>query len=251
MSRVYLVGAGPGAADLLTVRAARLLAEADVVLHDALVSDDVLALAPQAVKIAVGKRACRPSTAQRFINKQIVDAARKYRTVVRLKGGDPMLFGRAEEEILALEEAGIDFEVVPGITAAFAAASQLQTSLTRRGLSRSVAFVTPRVGVDETASQWSRVAAAADTTVLYMAGREIAAIAGELIAQGRDASTPLAAVENVSLPEQRSWLGTLGTAEAVGAAIGAGPVLLIVGEVLRDCAVAEVVPELIVAARAA
>lgn len=251
MSRVYLVGAGPGAVDLLTVRAARLLAVADVVLHDALVSDDVLALAPQAVKIAVGKRACRPSTAQRFINKQIVDAARKYRTVVRLKGGDPMLFGRAEEEIAALEEAGIAFEIVPGITAAFAASAHLQTSLTRRGLSRSVAFVTPRVGVDETESQWSRVAAAADTTVLYMAGREIVAIAGELIARGRDVATPLAVVESASLPDQRVSLGTLGTAAAVGAAIGDGPVLLIVGEVLRDCAVAEVIPGLIAAARAA
>lgn len=251
MSRVYLVGAGPGAADLLTVRAARLLAAADVVLHDALVSDDVLALAPKAVKIAVGKRACRPSTAQRFINKQIVDAAHKYETVVRLKGGDPMLFGRAEEEIAALEEAGIAFEIVPGITAAFAASAQLQTSLTRRGLSRSVAFVTPRVGVDETENQWSQVAAAADTTVLYMGGREIAKIAQELIAKGRDASTPLAAVENASTPDARSWLGTLGSADAVGAVLGDGPVLLIVGEVLRDCAIAEVVPGLIAAARAA
>jgi uroporphyrin-III C-methyltransferase len=248
VSRVYLVGAGPGAADLLTVRAARLLAAADVVLHDALVSDDVLALAPQAVKIAVGKRACRPSTAQRFINKQIVDAARKYETVVRLKGGDPMLFGRAEEEISALEEAGLGFEIVPGITAAFAASAQLQTSLTRRGLSRSVAFVTPRVGVDETESQWSQVAAAADTTVLYMGGREIAKIAQEMIAKGRDASTPLAAVENASAADARSWLGTLGSAGAVGAVLGDGPVLLIVGEVLRDCAVAELVPGLIAAA---
>ncbi len=250
MSRVYLVGAGPGAADLLTVRAARLLGEADVVLHDALVSEEVLALAPRAVKIAVGKRACRPSTAQRFINKQIVDAAQKYEVVVRLKGGDPMLFGRAEEEMAALEAAGILFEIVPGITAAFAASAQLQTSLTRRGLSRSVAFVTPRVGAEESESQWSTIAAAADTTVLYMAGRELATIARELIAKGRDASTPLAAVENASLPTSRSWLGTLGTADQIGTVIGDGPVLLVIGEVLRDCAVAEVLPELL-AVRAA
>lgn len=250
MSRVYLVGAGPGAADLLTLKAARLLGEADVVLHDALVSEEVLALAPRAVKIAVGKRACRPSTAQRFINKQIVDAAQKYEVVVRLKGGDPMLFGRAEEEMAALEAAGIPFEIVPGITAAFAASAQLQTSLTRRGLSRSVAFVTPRVGADESESQWSTIAAAADTTVLYMAGRELATIARELIAKGRDASTPLAAVENASLPTSRSWLGTLGTADQIGTVIGDGPVLLVIGEVLRDCAVAEVLPELL-AVRAA
>lgn len=250
MTRVYLVGAGPGAADLLTLKAARLLAEAEVVLHDALVSEEVLALAPQAVRIAVGKRACRPSTAQRFINKQLVDAAQKYQVVVRLKGGDPMLFGRAEEEMAALEAAGIAFEVVPGITAAFAASAQLRTSLTRRGLSRSVAFVTPRVGAGESDSQWSTIAAAADTTVLYMAGRELATIARELIAKGRDASTPLAAVENASLPTARSWLGTLGTADRMGTVIGEGPVLLVVGDVLRDCAVAEVLPELL-AARAA
>jgi len=247
MSRVYLMGAGPGAADLLTLRAARLLGEADAVLHDALVSDEVLALAPRAVKVAVGKRACRPSTAQRFINKQLVDAALKYEVVVRLKGGDPMLFGRAEEEMAALEAAGIAFEIVPGITAAFAASAQLQTSLTRRGLSRSVAFVTPRVGAEEGETHWSRVAAAADTTVLYMAGREIATIARELMAAGRDASTPLAAVENASLADSRSWLGTLGNAGAVVASIGDGPVLLVIGEVLRDCTVAGLLPELLAA----
>jgi uroporphyrin-III C-methyltransferase len=247
---VYLVGAGPGAADLLTLRAARLLAEADVVLHDALVSAEVLALAPRAVKIAVGKRACRPSTAQRFINKQLVDAAGKYAVVVRLKGGDPMLFGRAEEEMAALEAAGIAFEIVPGITAAFAASAQLQTSLTRRGLSRSVAFVTPRVGSEEGESRWRTIAAAADTTVLYMAGRDLATIARELMASGREASTPLAAVESASLPESRTWLGTLGSADRAAAILGEGPVILVIGEVLRDCAIGEVLPVLL-AARAA
>ena len=117
MGTVYLVGAGPGAADLLTVRAARLLAAADVVLHDALIGDDVLALAPHAQKIAVGKRCGAHSTSQRFINKRLVDAARRAKVVVRLKGGDPMLFGRAHEEIEALAAAGIDCEIVPGVTA--------------------------------------------------------------------------------------------------------------------------------------
>ena len=143
---VYLVGAGPGAPDLLTVRAARLLAEADVVFHDALVHPETVALAVRAQKIAVGKRCGRHSTAQQFINKRLVDAARKHAVVVRLKGGDPMIFGRSQEEIDALQAAGIAVEIVPGITAALAAAAELRVSLTRRGLSRSVTFATPRVG---------------------------------------------------------------------------------------------------------
>src|ERR1041385_7848844 len=115
---VHLVGAGPGAVDLLTLRAIRILGQADVVFHDALVSREILDLAPQAEKIAVGKRSGRFSTAQRFINKQLADAARKHRVVVRLKGGDPMLFGRAHEEIDFLRKSSIQVEVVPGITAA-------------------------------------------------------------------------------------------------------------------------------------
>ena len=118
--KVYLVGAGPGATDLLTLRAASLLEQADVVLYDALVAPQTLALAAHAAKIAVGKRSGRYSTAQKFINKRLVDAARQHAVVVRLKGGDPMLFGRAQEEIEALTAAGIEFEVVPGVTAACA-----------------------------------------------------------------------------------------------------------------------------------
>ena len=150
--KVYLVGAGPGAPDLLTLRAARLLGEADIVFHDALVHPETIALAVRAEKVAVGKRCGRHSTAQRFINKRLVDAAGKHAVVVRLKGGDPMLFGRAQEEIDALAAAGIEFEVVPGITAALAASAGIGVSLTRRGLGRSVAFVTPRVGEGEDAS---------------------------------------------------------------------------------------------------
>src|SRR5512144_2705916 len=128
---VYLVGAGPGAPDLLTVRAATLLARADIVFHDALVHPDTLALAARAEKIAVGKRCGKHSTAQRFINKRLVDAAHTRSTVVRLKGGDPMLFGRAQEEIAALEAAGVGCEVVPGVTAALAASAQIGISLTQ------------------------------------------------------------------------------------------------------------------------
>ena len=136
MTKVYLVGAGPGAPDLLTLRAARLLAEADIVFYDALVHPDTVALAIKAKKVAVGKRAGQVSTDQRFINRQLVEAARHYQNVVRLKGGDPMIFGRAQEEIDALKDAGIDFEVTPGITAALAASASLGISLTRRGVAR-------------------------------------------------------------------------------------------------------------------
>ena len=140
--KVYLVGAGPGAADLITVRGARLLAAADAVLHDALVTPDMLALCPQAELIAVGKRSGQRSTAQALINQLLVDAARRHRLVVRLKGGDPMLFGRADEELRALEQAGISYEIVPGITAALAAAASARQPLTRRGIARSVALFT-------------------------------------------------------------------------------------------------------------
>ena len=130
LGKVYLVGAGPGAVDLITVRGAKLLAKADIVFYDALVDPEMLSLCPQAEQVAVGKRCGKLSSAQRFINKRLVDAAKQYKMIVRLKGGDPMLFGRADEEIQSLKNAGIAIEVVPGITAALAGAASLQQSLT-------------------------------------------------------------------------------------------------------------------------
>ena len=168
MGKVYLVGAGPGAPDLLTLRAAEILKRAELVFHDALVHPQTLALAAHALKILVGKRSGRLSTAQSFINKRLVDAARKHGVVVRLKGGDPLLFGRAQEEIDALRKAGIDFEIVPGVTAATAAGAELGVSLTRRGLARHVAFVTPRAGRGERENDWAASVLAADTAVIYM-----------------------------------------------------------------------------------
>jgi len=172
LGTVYLVGAGPGAPDLLTVRAARLLARSDIVFHDALVHPDTIALAARAEIVAVGKRCGRQSTAQRFICKRLVDAARRHDIVVRLKGGDPMLFGRAQEEIDALEAAGVPYEIVPGITAALAAAAEIGTSLTQRGSVRSFAFATPRSAANEDASQWIASVNAADAGALYMGARE-------------------------------------------------------------------------------
>ncbi|SDV48019.1 uroporphyrinogen-III C-methyltransferase [Chitinasiproducens palmae] len=207
MGKVYLIGAGPGAADLITVRGARLLAAADVVLHDALVEAELLALAPQARLIAVGKRCGAHSSAQHFINKQLVDAALAAPLVARLKGGDPMLFGRADEEMRALEAAGIDYEVVPGITAALAGAATLKRSLTLRGVARSVALVTPKQapGTEDVG-----VAASADSLVYYMGRDGAVDIAQSLLARGRAAATPVAIVEACSTPRERVLSLTLG-----------------------------------------
>ena len=231
---VYLIGAGPGAADLLTVRAARLLAAADVVFHDALVPAPILALAPRAEKVAVGKRCGRHSTAQRFINKRLADAARQHRIVVRLKGGDPMLFGRAHEELSYLRARGIHVAVVPGITAALAAAAGLGISLTRRGSARSVSFVTPRQGAGEAPNEWVGAVLAADTSAIYMGAGDAAAIAEALLGAGKRASTPVAIVESASMPDARTHFGTLGALPALAARIGSGPALIVLGEVLSE-----------------
>lgn len=234
MGKVYLVGAGPGAADLITLRGARLLAQADVVLHDALVTPELLELAPQARKIAVGKRCGKASTAQAFINRSLVNAARQSEIVVRLKCGDPMLFGRAQEEIDALRAHGIEFEVVPGVTAATAASADLKVPLTVRGVSRSVTFATPRVGASEADSDWAATVIKADTAVLYMAAGQAARIAATLIAGGRPPSTPAVVVENASLPERRSWTMTLGALPDFAAAQLEGPAVILLGEPFRQ-----------------
>ena len=231
MGKVYLVGAGPGAPDLLTLRAARLLESADVVLHDALVHPGTLALAKKARFIDVGKRYGKVSTEQRFIHRAMIEAARSHDVVVRLKGGDPMLFGRAQEELDALAAAGIETEVVPGITAALAAASVLKISLTRRGIARTVVFLTPRVGKEETASEWVPAAVAADSVVLYMAAGASQSIAQELIAGGKPASTPVALVESATLPEEKRLHTTLAALAAEPLARAQGPVVMAVGEV--------------------
>lgn len=235
-NRVTLVGAGPGAPDLLTIRAARIIAEADIVFYDALVHPDVVALAKNARKVAVGKRSGEVSTDQRFINRALVEAARQYSSVVRLKGGDPMLFGRAQEEIAALEAAGIAFDVVPGITAAQAASASLRVSLTRRGVSRHVTFATPRVGIDagadENASDWLTAVGHADTAVLYMSRERQTEIAARLIDSGRPATTPVAIVENASLPNEQRIFTTLGALARSSFSLS-GPALLLVGEVFR------------------
>ena len=229
--KVYLVGAGPGSPDLLTLRAARLLERADIVFHDALVHEDTLALATRARLVAVGKRCGKLSTAQRFINKQLVEAVKHHEVVVRLKGGDPMLFGRAQEEIGTLQQAGVTVEIVPGISAALSASADVGQSLTQRGISRSVVFLTPRFGTGETQHDWARAAAHADTIALYMASRHAEEISSGLIEAGVSASRPAVFVENASLASRRVIPTRVGDLPNAAKQLGGGPALLLVGEV--------------------
>jgi uroporphyrin-III C-methyltransferase len=229
LGKVYLVGAGPGAADLITVRGARLLGEAEVVLYDALVTPEMLALCPQAELISVGKRSGQRSTAQTAINEQLVDCARRYARVVRLKGGDPMLFGRADEELRALEAEGIDVEIVPGITTAVAAAAATRQPLTKRGVARSVAFFTSSTAPDQPDHP---ALPETDTLVQYMGGREAAATAERLLAEGRRPDLPVVVVENCSRLDQRILRLTLSTL-AHGLEMAHGPVLVMIGEALQ------------------
>ncbi len=239
LGKVYLVGAGPGAIDLITVRGARLLEKADIVFYDALVDAQMLTLCPQAIQVEVGKRCGKLSSAQQFINKRLVDAAQKHQLIVRLKGGDPMLFGRADEEIQALKTAGIEVEIVPGITAALAGAATIQQSLTLRGISRSVAFVTLAQGAENVAPGKPISNPSADTLVYYMGRKDAARIAQQLIAQSpnQHGDTPVQILEAVSTPRERLWSSTLQEL-ASGAADqwfdSSSPALIMIGEALRD-----------------
>jgi uroporphyrin-III C-methyltransferase len=236
MGTVYLVGAGPGAPDLLTLRALRLLGEAEIVFHDSLIHPDTLALAAKAQKVPVGKRSGRHSTAQRFINKRLVDAARRYRVVVRLKGGDPMLFGRAQEELGFLKKNSIPVEIVPGVTAALAASAELGIALTQRLLARSVVFATPRTAQGAQPSGWEKAVAAADTAVLYMAAGEAEQVKQSLIGAGMRPDTPVAIAENVSLEGSKVLASVLSELPQLAAGLSGGPALIIVGEVCRALA---------------
>ena len=248
LGKVYLVGAGPGAADLITLRGARLLEKADIVFYDALVDPTMLELCPQAMKEPVGKRCGKLSSVQHFINKRLIDAAHKYQIIVRLKGGDPMMFGRADEEIQALKKHCIEVEVVPGITAALAGAAAIQQSLTLRGVSRSVAFVT-LAKANESESNISSNAReskaqplqnlSADTLVYYMGRKDAANIAKQLIENNSQHTneTPAHVLEAVSTKNERHWSSTLGelaNGKANDWFDSASPALIMVGEALRE-----------------
>lgn len=228
--KVYLIGAGPGAIDLITVRGARILSQAECVLHDALVSDEMLSLCLQAEKLSVGKRSGRRSTAQIEINQLLITCARKHKLVVRLKGGDPMLFGRADEELRALEEHGIEVEVIPGITTAFAAAAATLQPLTKRGIARSIAFFT-----SSTAPQQpdQLTLPDCDTLIQYMGGREAMITAQKLLGQGRSPELPVIVVESCSLPNQKIMRMCLRDLEQ-GLGERQGPVLVMIGAAMAQ-----------------
>jgi uroporphyrin-III C-methyltransferase len=239
LGKVYLVGAGPGAVDLITVRGAKLLGQADIVFYDALVDPEMLTLCPQAIQVEVGKRCGKLSSAQQFINKRLVDAAQKHKVIVRLKGGDPMLFGRADEEIQSLKDAGITIEVVPGITAALAGAASIQQSLTLRGVSRSVAFITLAQGAENLGPGQPISSPAADTLVYYMGRKDAARIAQQLIEQSpnQNGNTPVQIMEAVSTPRERLWTSTLEELAAGKADQwfeSSSPALIMIGEALRS-----------------
>ena len=240
MGRVLLVGAGPGPADLMTVRAQRAVQGAQALLYDALVSDEVIALAPPGCfRIQTGKRAGRASMAQDTINHLMLRLARRGLTVVRLKGGDPSIFGRVGEETRYLRARGVPTEVVPGVTAACAAAAQFDLPLTHRGVARRVLFATARteggalVDVD-----WRGLVDGQTTLALYMGVSAAGLLAGQLLADGLAADTPAAAVENAGAPNARLVQAPLSDlAASLEAMDPQGPVLILVGEVSAGPAV--------------
>jgi len=237
---VYLVGAGPGDPELLTLRAVRLLMTADVVLPDDLVSDEVLALAsPSALVIPVGKRCGQPRITQAGIHALMLEHASADRSVLRLKSGDPLIFGRAGEEIAFLTDARIPFEIVPGITAAFAVAAELKTPLTDRSSASKLIFATAHHAAPqpdkpatlELTPKWEGAFPPDATLVLYMPGRRFRLLADELIASGIDAHTPCIAVSNASTPQQHIHRTTLAALE--DDAVGPAPVLMLIGHAIR------------------
>jgi uroporphyrin-III C-methyltransferase len=216
---VWLVGAGPGDPGLLTLHAAHALEQADVVLHDALVAPEILTLCGAAARLeAVGKRAGQKSPRQLAINQRLIALARQNLRVVRLKGGDPLVFGRGGEEALALAAAGVPFRIVPGVTAGHGALAYAGIPATHRGRARSVAFVTGhQAGAQDV--DWAALAQGADTLVLYMALQRLPAIVAALLAGGRDPQDPVAILCDTTTPRQRLLRTTLAEAAEVAAKV--------------------------------
>lgn len=233
---VYLVGAGPGDPDLLTVRAARLLATAEVVLHDDLVPEAIVSLcSPHALVTSVGKRCGRPRITQAGIHELMIDSARRDLSVVRLKSGDPMVFGRAAEELNALREAGIAAEVVPGVSAVFAAGAALQLPLTDRRSASKLILITGKHAEDKTSGEilpvWQGTLPEDATLAIYMPGRDLAAIVHDLRAAGVAEDMPCVAISCAATPKQQASAAMLGGFAEIAA--GAAPLLVLVGRAMQ------------------
>jgi uroporphyrin-III C-methyltransferase len=230
--KVYLVGAGPGDPELLTLKALRVLRTADAVLHDDLVSPEILKLIPSAAQVHnVGKRCGKKNIVQEEINFVMIALADSGLRVIRLKSGDPMIFGRAGEEIESLRRAGIPYEVVPGVTSALGAAAATQIPLTHRRASSALVFITAHQASGSEAANWSKLAGSGATLVIYMPGQNYSAVGTKLKAAGLAGETPCAVISRATSPYQQTHRTTIG--ELSGAPQLAAPTLLVVGEVVR------------------
>ena len=229
---VYLCGAGPGDPNFLTLRAADLLACCDVILPDDLVSPEIMALAnPLAEIIPVGKRCGQPRVTQAGIHALMLEHARNQRSVLRFKSGDPLIFGRIGEEIEALTQANIPFEIVPGITAASAAAASLKTPLTDRAAASKLVFITAHHAAGKPPIAWDGVFPSGTTLVLYMPGRNFALLAASLLSSGVPSEAPVAALSNVSTDRQKVTFTTLAALPQMEP--GPAPLLLLIGGAIR------------------
>jgi uroporphyrin-III C-methyltransferase/precorrin-2 dehydrogenase/sirohydrochlorin ferrochelatase len=235
---VALVGAGPGDPELLTLKALRALQSADVVLYDDLVAPAIVDMARrEAEKIPVGKRGYKPSCRQDHIVSLMVSLASQGKRVVRLKGGDPMIFGRANEEIAALRAARIPIEIIPGVTAALGAAAGLQISLTARAKARRLQFITAHAHDGKLPGDidWRALCDPRASTVVYMGVKTLELLAGRLLANGMDPSTPALLVERATCPEERHIFGTIeNLAAKVARAEPTGPCVIFIGEIFAD-----------------
>lgn len=231
--KVYLIGAGPGDPDLITIKALKALQVADAILIDDLVNRDLLQHAPNARVIEVGKRGGCKSTPQHFINRMMIALAEQGQVIARLKGGDPFLFGRGGEEILALRTAGISVEVIPGITSGIAAPASIGIPVTHRELSHGVTFITGH-SQNDAAPDWASLVRGGTTLVIYMGMKRLASIVTDLLNAGMPPDTPAAAVQQGTLPQQRHIISPLNMLPMAVQQQGlTSPGIIVVGDVVR------------------
>lgn len=230
---VALIGAGPGDPELLTLKAINLLQQADVVLYDYLVSDAIMALVPDdSILVCVGKRAGHHSVPQEKTNQLLVDFAKQDYRVVRIKGGDPFVFGRGGEELEVLADAGVRFQVIPGVTAAAGATAYAGIPLTHRDYAQSAMFITGHLKAEADNLDWSTLARGNQTLVIYMGLTKSDHIAQQLIEHGRAADTPIAIIERGTQPDQKVWTASLSELSQV-ALLAESPALIVIGEVVK------------------